>query len=296
MDLATMIVTVYCWVTDTLKQILGGKRLRQRGFEPMLSDSEVITMEVVGEFLSIDQDKKIWSYFRRHWAHFFPALEALHRTTFVRQAAGLWAMKEALWKRLIEQTRRWEDVGMLDSLPIHVCQFARAKRHRRFKGIAAFGRDELIRQTFYGFRCHVQVQWPGVISKIQLAPGNNVDRHLTPEMAEGFQGLLLGDRAFHQPDEQQRLRQEGCVLFTPGHPRHPDPCWTRRFTYIRRRIETVFGQLVERFHLKRVWAQDLWHFSSRLLRKVLSHTLGVFLNQQQYPDRSPLELDALLPA
>jgi hypothetical protein len=73
MDLATMIVSVFCWVTDTLKQILGGKRLRQRGFDPALSDGEVITMEVLGEFLGMDQDKKIWSYFRRHWSAFFPA-------------------------------------------------------------------------------------------------------------------------------------------------------------------------------------------------------------------------------
>jgi hypothetical protein len=205
-------------------------------------------------------------------------------------------MKEELWKRLVEQIQRWKDVGMLDSLPIHVCQFARAKRHRRFKGMAAFGRDELIRQTFYGFRCHVPVQWPGVISRIELAPGNNVDRHLTAEMAHGFKGLLLGDAAFHQPDEQDRLRQQGGLLVTPGHPRRRDPRWTKRLTQIRRRIETVFGQLVERFHLKRVWAQDLWHLPSRLLRKVLSHTLAVFFNQQHNPHRSPLNFDALLPA
>jgi hypothetical protein len=28
----------------------------------------------------------------RHYAHFFPTLTCLHRTTFVRQAANLWAL------------------------------------------------------------------------------------------------------------------------------------------------------------------------------------------------------------
>jgi len=38
----------------------------------LTGDSEVITMEVVGEFLGIDTDKHIWQYFREHWLMFFP--------------------------------------------------------------------------------------------------------------------------------------------------------------------------------------------------------------------------------
>ena len=49
---------------------------------------------------------------------------------------------------------------------------------------------------------------------------------------------------------------------------------------MRYRIETVFGQLVERFHAKRVWARDLWHLTSRWMRKLLSHTLAVFFCAQ----------------
>jgi hypothetical protein len=48
----------------------------------------------------------------------------------------------------------------------------------------------------------------------------------------------------------------------------------------RRRIETVIGQLVERYHAKRVWARDGWHLWSRWQRKLLSHTLAVYLCQQ----------------
>ncbi|MGZ3664049.1 MAG: hypothetical protein ACXVDA_06105 [Ktedonobacterales bacterium] len=43
----------------------------------------------------------------------------------------------------------------------------------------------------------------------------------------------------------------------------------------RYRIDTVFGQLVDRCSVKRVWARELWHLSSRLLRKVLMYTLVV---------------------
>jgi hypothetical protein len=72
---------------------LAGRRLRQRGPAPTLSDSEVLTIECVGEFWGIDTDKGLYDHFRRHYRDWFPALSRVHRTTFTRQAANLWAVK-----------------------------------------------------------------------------------------------------------------------------------------------------------------------------------------------------------
>ena len=41
----------------------------------------------------------------------------------------------------------------------------------------------------------------------------------------------------------------------------------------------MIGQLVERYHAKRVWARDAGHLWSRWQRKLLSHTLAVYLCQ-----------------
>jgi hypothetical protein len=51
-----------------------------------------------------------------------------------------------------------------------------------------------------------------------------------------------------------------------------------RFRY---RIDTVFSQLTERYSVKRVWARDLRHLASRLLCKVLSHTVAFLLNRSR---------------
>ena len=80
MDLSTFIVAVFCLVDDRLN----GKRIRQRGPTPKLSDAEVLTIEIVGEFLGIDTDKGIYSFFCRHYAEWFPTLGEVHRTTFAR--------------------------------------------------------------------------------------------------------------------------------------------------------------------------------------------------------------------
>ena len=61
---------------------------------------------------------------------------------------------------------------------------------------------------------------------------------------------------------------------------------------IRKIVETVGSHLTERFAVARIWAHDLWHFQHRLIRKVLSHTLMIFLNLQL--GRDPLDLDGLV--
>jgi len=93
MNLDDFIITCFCMIDEMLPSVTQGKRLRERGPMPKLADSEVITMELVGTYLGLSQDKEVFDYFRRHYAHFFPAMAQVARTTFVRQAANLWAVK-----------------------------------------------------------------------------------------------------------------------------------------------------------------------------------------------------------
>ena len=69
MDVTSFIITVFCLIDDWL----AGQRLRQRGPRPTLADSEVLTIECVGEFWGIDTDKGLYEHFRRHWGDWFPA-------------------------------------------------------------------------------------------------------------------------------------------------------------------------------------------------------------------------------
>ncbi len=279
MDLETYIVTTYCLIDDALNTMLVGRRLRQRGPQPILADSEVLTIEVVGEFLGLDQDQAIYHYFRRHHADLFPALTTVHRTTFVRQAANLWRIKERIWQLLVVQVPHDPLVSLVDSLPVPVCRFARAYRCRLFGGEAAFGHDHVQRQTFYGFRMHVRCCYPGVIAAFSIAPANAADVTALPELVEGTHGFVIGDRNYWSPTLTDELRARGVAVLAPyrSAKRDPDPRRSRYLSRIRYRIETTFGQLVERYHVKRVWARDVWHLSSRLLRKALSHTIAAVL-------------------
>jgi hypothetical protein len=66
MSMEDFIIAVYCLVDELLKNVIRNKKLRGRGFQPRLSDSEMITMEIIAKFLGIDTDKGAWEYFYNH--------------------------------------------------------------------------------------------------------------------------------------------------------------------------------------------------------------------------------------
>lgn len=98
-------------------------------------------MESVGAFLGLEEETAIYAYFRRHYSHFFPGLKRVHRSTFVRQMANLWKLKELVWQSLLEGQAPRSGYIIVDSPPVPVCRFARAPRCVRFRGEAAFGHD-----------------------------------------------------------------------------------------------------------------------------------------------------------
>jgi Transposase DDE domain len=296
-DLESFTIAVLCLIDEVLAEMRADpdwRRVRRRGPAPVLDDAEVLTMEVVGEFLGLDQDAAIDRFFRREHPDWFPAMRHVHRTTFTRQAANLWAVKEQVWGRLLDRVLHDPALSFVDSVPTPVCRSGRAYHCRRFRGQAAFGRDTGSRATIYGFRHHLRISWPGVVVALSIAPANVHDRDLVPELVDGAVGQVLGDRNYWDPRLTAELERAGIALLAPFKKRasDPHPEGSRVLTRMRWRIETVAAQLVERFHLKRIWARDAWHLTSRTLRKVLSHTIAVSLCLEQgYP---PLQFARLL--
>jgi Transposase DDE domain len=287
------IVTVFCLIDDHLTA-LQLDHVRQRGFAPQLYDSEVLTIEVVGEFLGFDQDAQLFWYFRQHHADAFPALRQVHRTTFLRQAANLWAVKQRLQHHLAGRLTAGDPLWHVESMPVHACQFARAPYCQRFAGAAALGKDHVIRQTFYGFRLHLRTSRDGIIEAAVLAPANVAETEVLWELVPPGGSVGIGDRNYWSPALTEELARGGIRLLAPykNKKRDPQPQRSRALRSLHWLIETVNGQLAERFHAKRTWAKDLWHLCSRVLRKILSHTVAAWINVSRR--HRPLDFASLL--
>ncbi|MGE5608536.1 MAG: IS982 family transposase [Bacillota bacterium] len=260
-------------------------QLRSRGPRPLLYDSEVITRELAGEFLGLDTDKGIYRFFRRYHRGEFPALARVDRTTFVRQAANLWRVKQLLHERFLRRLPLADAVDgqtlwLFDSFPLRVCRYKRAPAHKLFRGLAAYGHDPTGEQCFYGFRVHLRTSDRGFCAQATLAPGNVSDWPLVQELLPAEGGVGLGDRNYWNPKDEPTLRRQGLLLLAPFRKESSDP-WPQRSRLLgrlRQIIEPVIGQLATRFHCQRTWARDLWHLCARLGRKLLSHTAAVLLN------------------
>ena len=295
MPLEDFIIAVLCCVEQMWQTSSIPSRLRQRGFAPKLSDSEVLTMEIVGECLGFDSDQQIWKYFRSHWRAWFPTLGS--RSTFARQAANLWYVKQLLHRRLACELGAYTDtIHMIDGFPVSICQFARAKRCKLFQGIATYGYCTSKEEIYKGFHGHVTVDCSGTITNLIFTSANVDERVSMFDFIDDIHGLLIGDKGYISQELKVYLQDHFRIdLETPLRSNMQDdrdPAFVAQLMKTRRLVETVIGQLSEHFHMEKVWVRDLWHLTSRVARKVLAHTVGVFLNRQL--GRAPLQFEGLI--
>ncbi len=131
-----------------------------------------------------------------------------------------------------------------------------------------------------------------------LLPARPHDITLLDDLVAGFMGTVPADKGFIDATRHALLAERRAVLMvtpprkgmTTSHPR----CLLRACARIRKGVETVGSYLTERFAVARICVHDLWHYQHRLIRKILTHTVGVFLNLQT--GRTPLDLAGLLAA
>jgi hypothetical protein len=305
-----MLVTDYLlhlfYLVDTQLKALNLQRLRRRGPQPKLADSEVISIELAGEFFGIDTDEGIFAFFRRYHLGEFPMLAHVDRTTFARQAANLWRVKQLLHERLLQRLipagadpLEAQPLWLIDSFPLRTARLARAPGVKLFKAVAGYGHDPTNpRDLFYGFRVHLRTSASGYCAQVQLTAASVPDITAAPALAPptgpGW-GPCIGDRGYWpHASKTFALEDAGMTLLAPFKKKSSDPTPLRSALLARLRqiIEPVIGQLAGRFHAERTWARDLWHLCSRLIRKILSHTAAVLLNLHQ--GNPPLQLDRLL--
>lgn len=226
MDRRTFLITVFCLIDDWLR----GRRVRRRGPAPILSDSDAapgapVTIEVVGAFFGIATDEAIDTLFRRYYPDYFPRLCRVDRITFTRQAANLWGVKQQLGQHLLTGVAHDPAFSIVDSCPLPVCQFARARRWRRLREYAAYGKDELVRQTYYGLRFgrplgSMRVCWPGVITGFNLVAANEPGCPLggmpvaESDLLPGVRGWALADRGYWKAGT---IRDLGARGFASAH-------------------------------------------------------------------------------
>jgi hypothetical protein len=297
MDRDDFIIAVFLVVCEHYKAIQKQYRLRRGGFAPALTDEEVITMEICGEYFKLSCDKDMFAYFHTHYLHFFPKLT--DRSMFVRQAANLWQVKAAIQKRLVYVSGQIHDpVQVIDTLPMPVCVLTRAMRDRCYKSEADFGYCAAKDMHYYGFKLGLRISRLGMITHYPLLAARPHDIQSLETLLEGFEGIAPADKGFIDAYRQALLSERhGILVVTPVRKNMQTDLPKAVLKFCRRTrkcVETVGSHLTERFGVDQIRTHNLWHFQHRLIRKILAHTVCVFLNLMF--GRHPLDLDGLVTA
>ncbi len=193
-------------------------------------------------------------------------------------------------------------------MPLPICKLARRFQRRIFrtqsvldgprptKGYCA-AKDE----AYFGFKGGLRITDYGLIIHAPLLQAYGHDSTCRDALLTGVEPhtQVVGDSAFLDLERQHELKEVYQIhLLTPlksnmqpTPERHPFvlPGWTRP---IRRLIETVYAQLVERFHVQALKVRDAWHLHNLWATKILAHSICVWLNIRLH--RNPLDLDGLV--
>ncbi|QRQ83055.1 IS982 family transposase [Paralysiella testudinis] len=258
------IITTYLLVDKFYRQVVTTK-LRKKGFEPALSDVEIITIQIVGEFMGLNDDKKIWYFFKNNLSDWFPKLGSY--ANFCKHCANLWQVHHKITQSLVVQYNTDRQYS-IDGFPIPVCRYARAHRHRRFKADAAFGYCASKAERYYGFKGHIVINATGLITNLTFAAANVDERDMVAEITDNIKGLLIGDKGYIRPDLKEELASRDIDLQTPLRKNMADVRskeWVQWLCKKRRKVETVISQLTERFKINAVKVKDLWHLSHRVI-------------------------------
>jgi len=286
MPLQDLIITVFCKVCQLLNDN-NLTKLRKRGPAPKLDDAEVITMQLIAESLKISEDIEIWRFFKNSYLHYFPNIGS--RSSFCKQMANLYLVEKRLQCLLVYEMKAQESkIQIIDGVPIPVCHFARAKSSKGFKAEADYGYCASKKQTYFGFKGHVLISENGVICGFTLTAASKSERSAVWETCKTSIPLLLGDKGYLGDDFQQELLQSRAINLQTSLRKNMKETRSKAFVSSmmskRRKVETVIGQLTERFSLNVVKARNIWRASARITRKILAHTMLAYIRAKGGPE------------
>jgi Transposase DDE domain len=259
---------------------------RRPGPAPACSDSELVTMVLVGESRGWDEETDLV----REWGarrDLFPVVP--ERSRFNRRRRALAPAINALRRAALRLLDLAQDRQCaIDSLPVPALQFhlvpsSPAVGHWTAHH-AAFGKVTTKKQTIFGYKLQLLVTLNGVILDFLLAPANVNDLEAGAELLAKHRDLLvLGDKGYlSAPVAADLLATTGITLLTV--PRKNQraqlpPALAALQTRWRQIVETVNGQLASLFGIEVNHAHSFDGLTARLYSKLTAHTFAVYLNR-----------------
>lgn len=272
----------YAIVDDIWKPI--APIFKRTGPQPQCSDSELLTMALVGECRGWDVETEMLSHWKEH-RDLFPHIPSQSR--FNRRRRNLMMAFNLIRKAVLRMLDLALDQQcIIDSLPVPVVQFYLApgssgdwKAHG-----STYGKVSSRKETIFGFKLHLLITMGGLILDFELAPAHATDLEVGFELLCEHTDLnVLGDKGYISAEKAAELWLNNRVRLQTLSRRNQKQQLPRDiqrlFNAVRQIIETVNSQLSEQFNIETNHAHTFWGLCTRLYTKLTAHTLCIYINR-----------------
>lgn len=241
------IITIYCFCDELIKAI--GHRDDPQA---QLTTAQIMTIALVAAELFVGNQQAALDFLSGHGY-----LPPFSKSRFNRR---LHALPETLWQfalsvlAQVHQRSNPERLHIVDTCPVPVCRNIRIQRCRIYRDKAVFhGYCASKREYFFGLKVCLLVTDCGKPVEIVLVPGARPDiaalRSMDLNLEEG--STIFGDGGFLDRSFEAALHEEaGLRLVVPRRKNMQDQldgCLAYICGVCRKRVETTFSQLSERF-------------------------------------------------
>lgn len=248
------------------------------------SDSELLTMALVGECREWDKETTMLSQWREH-RDLFPHIPSQSRFNRRRRA-----LREAF--TLIRQSvlhaldLAADGQCAIDSRPVPVVKFHLVPGSTGDWAAygADFGKVASKKITIFGFKLHLLITLSGLILDFEVAPASAADLTIGTELLLEHTDLTVyGDKGYISRELAAYLLTHNRVVLATLPRRNqsdqPPKAVSRTFNAVRQMVETVNAQLTEQFNIQLNHAHTFSGLSAPLLTKLTAHTLCIYLNR-----------------
>jgi hypothetical protein len=257
--------------------------VKKVGRKPKFSDLEVISLNLVAEYLSIDSENFLFKKIKESYKDDFPNL--VDRTQFNRRKKCLFNYIDRIRSCFAHKFIEFEQYYIVDSMPLEICKISREKRAKVCKQVLETSPDKGFcasqNMYFYGYKLHGVCSVNGIFHSIDLTKASVHDNEILKDLnAQMYDSVLLGDKGYIGKEIQLNLFESANIrLETPmRYNQAKFKVYPKIFRKARKRLETLFSQLCDQFMIRRNYARKFDGFRTRILSKITALTTIQYIN------------------
>ena len=270
----------YTRFIDLLHQLTPHDNFRQQIRIPKLSDKQLIALSLAAEAASIDSELNLFTQLPTE------VVGLIERTVYNKRRRQLSNITEQFRQQIAERVIPNQTYHLIDSMPLEVCKYSRAKRSRicTESNVSSpdYGYCAAQNMHYYGYKIHAVCTQQGVFKYFNLSQASLHDIHYLEEVSDHLSHcVLIGDKGYlSQQYQYQLFKDSGVKLETPKRRnQQSSKPFPKVYRKARKRIETLFSQLCDQFMIRRNYAKSFNGFSTRVLAKITALTMIQWSNQ-----------------